>query len=65
METIDAIAKHQECLLNPETTISEKYKTMFELKTIGTSAAQNGLINGYEGCRPSELLLHEICYTVG
>lgn len=52
-------------LKNKNSDVGEKYKSIFELKSLATEQSQNFLIETFEALDDSELLKHEVCYALG
>lgn len=51
--------------LQTSTEVGEKYRAIFELKQIGTSASVKALIDNYNNLDNSDLLKHEVTYALG
>ena len=54
-----------EILQNPNSDVGEKYKAIFEIKSLSTEEAQNLLISNFSNLSDSELLKHEVAYALG
>lgn len=60
-----ACDKFIKILRDPKTQCGEKYRSIFELKSIGTAESVNALINNFDQLDDSDLLKHEVTYALG
>jgi len=65
METQDKIKQFSDILCQESSKLPDRYRAIFELKTIGTDEAAEALIKSFPHQGDSELLKHEIAYALG